>query len=95
MAEAVEQIRQQIEVADQTLFDLLNQRLELSKRMAEAKGDVPTHCPAREQSLVRKTVEYCKDLPNVSEEMVHEIYPSIFTQSKNIQRQIKESTGGK
>ena len=93
MDNAVEQIRLKIEMADQIIFDTLNQRLELSKEMSDAKGHhVSLHCPNREESLITKTLEYCKDLNNIDEDTVRGIYPAIFQKSKSIQKEYKETS---
>lgn len=93
MITAVEQVRLEIEMADQLLFDTLNHRLDLSKKMAEAKGhNLSTNCPKREETLMAKTATYCKDLDNIDEDTVRKIYPTIFEKSKSIQEEYKETS---
>lgn len=82
-------LRQQIVAADESLFDLLNERMNLSKQMAAAKGESPVYDPAREEALVKMMTDYAKTLPNISEEMVQGIYPYIFKQSRDLQHQEK------
>jgi len=83
----LDELREQIDGLDQTIFYALAERMKLADPIGEIKKDTrtPIHDPAREEQVIQRGIEYMRSQGVDDPDFVRKVYGAIFEASRRRQ----------